>query len=85
MKSITIHGIDEPLEKLIKSRAHAEGLSVNKTLKKLLEQSLGVKPTGTNAHHGDFEEFCGVWKKEDLAGFENNIKDLRQIEAEDWQ
>ena len=44
MKSITIHGIDEPLEKLIKSRAREEGLSINKTLKKLLEQSLGVKP-----------------------------------------
>ena len=42
MKSITIHGIDDPLAGLIKSRAQSEGLSINKTVKKLLEESLGV-------------------------------------------
>ena len=40
MKSITIHGIDDPLAKLIKSKVRSEGLSVNKTVKKLLEESL---------------------------------------------
>ena len=85
MKSITIHGIDGPLERLIKSRARSEGLSVNKTLKKLLEESLGAKPRGVDAHRGDFEEFCGIWKDEDLAYFENKTKDLREVNPEDWQ
>lgn len=85
MKSITIHGIDEPLEKLIKSKARSEGLSVNKTVKKLLEISLGVKPAGNDMHKGDFYEFCGIWKDEDLAEFEDYTKDLRQIQPEDWQ
>jgi predicted DNA binding CopG/RHH family protein len=44
MKSITIHGIDEPLAKLIKSKAKQEGLSINQTIKNILESSLGVKP-----------------------------------------
>ena len=44
MKSITIHGVDEPLSELIKSKAQSEGLSINKTIKKILESSLGVKP-----------------------------------------
>ncbi len=32
MKSITIHGIDEQLANLIKSKAESEGLSINKTV-----------------------------------------------------
>lgn len=79
MKSITIHGIDDPLAELIKSKAQAEGLSVNKTVKKLLEESLGVKPRNKSIHRTDFEEFCGIWSDSEIAEFEGNTKDLRNI------
>ena len=85
MKSITIHGIDDPLAELIKSKAQAEGLSINKTVKKLLEESLGVKPRAKGSHRSDFEEFCGVWSKSELAEFEENSNDLRNIDNEDWK
>jgi hypothetical protein len=85
MKSITIHGIDDPLAELIKSRAQAEGLSINKTVKKLLEESLGVKPRIKGINRYDFEEFCGIWSDSDLAEFEENTKDLRNINNEDWK
>ena len=85
MKSITIHGIDEPLAELIKSRAQSEGLSINKTVKKLLEESLGVKPRANGLHQSDFEEFCGIWSESELAEFEENSSDLRNIDSEDWK
>jgi hypothetical protein len=85
MKSITIHGIDDPLAELIKSKAQAEGLSINKTVKKLLEESLGVKPRAKGINRHDFEEFCGIWSDSDLAEFEENTKDLRNINYEDWK
>jgi hypothetical protein len=85
MKSITIHGIDEPLAELIKSRAQSEGLSINKTVKKLLEESLGVKPHASGLHRSDFEEFCGIWSESELAEFEENSSDLRDIDSEDWK
>jgi hypothetical protein len=44
-----------------------------------------VKPGGIDTHREDFDEFCGIWKDEDLADFEKNIKDLRQIDAGDWE
>ena len=72
MKSITIHGIDDPLAELIKFRAQAEGLSINKTVKKLLEESLAVKPRAKGSNRSDFEEFCGVWSESELAEFEKN-------------
>ena len=85
MKSITIHGIDDPLAELIKSRAQAEGLSINKTIKKILEESLGVKPRIRGKNRSDFEEFCGIWSKSELKEFEEHTKDLRKINREDWQ
>lgn|GEM_PF-717222 len=70
MKSIMIHGIDKNLENMINSRARAEGLSINKSVKKLLEESLGIKPAQTGKHRDDFKEFCGLWSNTDLAEFE---------------
>lgn len=85
MKSITIHNIDGPLSELIKSKAQAEGLSINKTVKKLLEQSLGVKPRPDDLNRQDFEEFCGVWTHDDLVSFEFATKDLTEMNPEDWK
>ena len=85
MKSITIHGIDDPLAELLKSKAQTEGLSINKTVKKLLEESLGVKPRPKNRNRGDFEEFCGIWSDSDLAEFDENTKDLNIVDHEDWK
>ncbi|MCP4627632.1 MAG: hypothetical protein GY850_29565 [bacterium] len=85
MKSITIHGIDDPLAELLKSKAQTEGLSINKTVKKLLEESLGVTPRAKGINRGDFEEFCGIWSDSDLAEFEESTKDLKKIDHEDWK
>lgn len=85
MKSITIHGIDDPLAELIKSRAQSEGLSINKTVKKLLEESLGVRPRANGTNRIDFEEFCGIWSDSELTEFEEKTKDLRSVNDEDWK
>jgi len=36
MSSITIHGLDEDLNKCIRDKAKDKGLSINKTLKEIL-------------------------------------------------
>jgi len=85
MKSITIHGVDDQLNDLIKSKAESEGLSVNKTVKKLLETSLGVKPQPVKKNFDDFKEFCGLWTKADLDEFEDKTTELRKTDTKDWQ
>jgi len=85
MKSITIHNIDEPLAELLKSKARAEGLSINKMVKKLLEESLGVKPREKAANLTHFKEFCGIWSDSQLAEFEDATKELRKVNHEDWK
>ncbi len=84
MKSITIHGIDDPLAELIKSKAQSEGLSINKTVKKLLEESLGVKPRNIGKNRSDFEEFFGIWSESERIEFEDRTDELRNVNYEDW-
>jgi hypothetical protein len=85
MKSFTIHGVDDPLAELIKSKAREEGLSINKTIKKALEKAFGVKPRDKNTNRSDFEPFCGVWSKSELIEFESKTKELRKVDPEDWR
>lgn len=85
MKSITLHKIDGPLAELIKSKARSEGLSMNKTVQKILEESLGVKPRSAKNRRKDFEEFCGLWSDRDLAEFSQNTEALNTIDSKDWQ
>ena len=85
MKSITVHNIDEQLDRLIKSRAESEGLSVNKMIKKLLEESLGVKPQSTGKNLEAFKEFSGLWSDAEVREFEKKTKDLRGVDDGDWQ
>jgi hypothetical protein len=85
MKSMTIHGIDNQLAELIKSKAESEGLSINKTIKKILETALGVRPQPPQQNIDDFKEFCGVWNDDELKAFEEKISDIRAVDPEDWQ
>ena len=84
MKSITLHKIDKPLAELIKSKARAKGLSINKTVQQILEESLGVKPKSDGAFRDEFKEFCGIWTDIELAEFNERIGDLNKIDPEDW-
>jgi hypothetical protein len=84
MSSITIHDLDNTLAALVRARARAEGRSLNHTIKRLLEEALGVKVT-RHKHAKDFEKFCGMWSKEQAAAFRESISDLEQVDARDWR
>lgn len=83
MKSITIHGLDDPLDKLIREKARLYGLSLNKTIKKLLRDSLGIN-NRKHDNKAQFKDLFGVWSQKDLKEFEQNTKDFEKIDAEDW-
>ena len=84
MKSITIHGLDGAVEALIRDRAAAEGMSLNRTIKALLEEALGVTPPRSGRHAADFREFLGVWSADERAAFDRAIGDFAQMDPEDW-
>ncbi|HDJ22525.1 MAG TPA: hypothetical protein ENF17_01355 [Candidatus Aminicenantes bacterium] len=84
MKSITIHGLDDEMAKLIKKRAKLEKTSVNRIVKSLLAKTLGL---GQNQQDNreEFLDLFGVWSETEAKGFFEAIKDLEQIYPEDWK
>lgn len=84
MKSISIHGLDKEMEKLIKKRAKAERTSVNQTVKELLEKALGLGVNKKN-NRGEFVDLCGVWTDDDEKRFNESIKDLEIANPSDWK
>ena len=85
MKSLTIHNIDDDLEREIEKRAKCEGKSLNQTIKKLLRHALGMEYKSIKERREDFLDLFGTWNKDDLQSFNNAIKDFEQIDYTDWR
>ncbi len=85
MKSITIHNLDEALETRIAEKARQQGLSLNKTVKLLLAQALGLEPAANGDRKADFAEFSGVWSKANRKQFDKKTEPFRHVDAHNWQ
>jgi hypothetical protein len=84
VKSITIHGLDDDLAKMLQTRAKQEKLSLNRTIKKLLRESLGLRPRSEPAH-STFGEFSGTWNVKEATEFDRSVSEQRSIDPEQWQ
>ena len=82
MKSITIHDLDSSLDVLIREKAKRHGSSLNKTIKRILRESLGIAETDNRK--ADFVEFSCTWSKKDEESFFKQSKDLEKIDVKDW-
>ena len=80
-KSITIHGLSSELNNKIQKKSKEFHLSQNKTVKKILEDSLFEN----NNNKEEFSEFLGLWSELDLSEFNKRVKELRMINKEDWK
>jgi len=85
MKSISIHGIDDPVYRLLKARARSEGRSLNQTVKEILEQSLGVSSASSEPHRRDFEDLCGTWTVQEKNDFDKATEDFEKIDPSEWK
>ncbi len=82
MKSITIHNLDDKLDKLLKEKAAQDGTSINKTIKELLQQCLGIS---RKQKKSDFSEFSGVWTRKEFEEFEDSTKGFEKVDSRDWK
>jgi hypothetical protein len=85
MKSITIHDLDETTGSMIKERSRKWGLSLNKTIKLLLGQSLGTGPGIQKDNTEEFLDLCGVWSEAQYREFNKSAKHFRKVDANDWK
>ena len=84
MTSITIHGLEDPLDSLIREKARQQGISLNKTIKQLLAESLGISQDAKKHQH-DFSDLSGIWSPEDLEEFTHNAQQFSIANPRDWE
>ena len=84
MKSITIHGLDEILAREIYEKAERQGVSLNKTIKALLRQALGIGAETTKNRKAYFQDIFGAWSKADAKQFDKKLKTFEKLDPEDW-
>lgn len=83
MKSITIHKIDDDIEQVLVTLAQKEGISLNRLIKRLLRERLGLTDEPIN-YRADFVEFCGVWSDEEADQFDKAVADFAVVDEIDW-
>jgi hypothetical protein len=85
MKSITLHGIDKVLDERIQKKAAELGLSMNKTIKQLLSQSLGISRKTAETDRSEFLDLFGTWSEAEVKEFEEKTGDFEKIHPADWE
>jgi plasmid stability protein len=84
MKSITIHGLDEEMSERLARAATREGLSLNRTVKKILREALGINTSPSTDHRADFEDLFGTWTDAETAAFNKRVREFGEIDREEW-
>jgi phosphoribosylformimino-5-aminoimidazole carboxamide ribonucleotide (ProFAR) isomerase len=83
MSSITIHNLDNDLERVIRETAESQHTSLNKVIKKVLRESFGLDTK--RKKKSDFSEFVETWSEAEAMEFENNIQEFETIDSEMWK
>ena len=85
MKSITIHALDDDTAELIKKKAEEEGISLNKTIKRLLRQALGLKELVQRNHREEFQDLFALWSDEEACELAKHVESFEKVDPSDWE
>ena len=84
MSTITMHGVDEAVDRRIREIARSEKMSINRTTQALLRRALGLESRKAD-RRADFLDLAGRWSKTDLAEFEAVTAAFSEVDREDWK
>lgn len=84
MKTLSLRGIDEEIEKALKKEAQRAKTSINKTILNLIKESIGLGKKRRNRVYKDLDELAGTWTEEDEQIFKENTQFFDKIDKEIW-
>jgi hypothetical protein len=85
MKTITIRGIEPGLDRVIKSRAKQNNLSVNQWILQVLKKVTGMGKESLFKKYHDLDTLAGGWSKEEAKAFEKNTQIFEKIDEDVWK
>ncbi len=82
MRQLTLREISPELEREIRRIANERGTSINRSVKALLAEALGVQQTSDKRR--DLSEFSGTWSEQEAAAFASATQVFEEIDEEVW-
>lgn len=85
MRTITLRNLPPELEEQVEVRAKELGLSLNRTVARLLEEHLlpPSRPLGSRRYR-DLDHLAGSWSPEEADEFDRSLGEQRRIDPELW-
>ena len=84
--AITLRNVPEEVLRAIRHRAKVKGVSANRAVIGLLEESLGVASKGRRKRrYDDLDALFGRWSRAEADRFERNLAEQRTIDEEMWK
>jgi len=87
MKTITVRNIPSALQSAIRERAEKEGLSLSKTVIRLIGEATGLSRTAAarGPRYHDLDHLAGTWSEEEARIFDEHLSEQREIDPELWR
>ena len=85
MKTVTIRGIDENLDKMIKTMAGEARMSINQWLIQALRKVTHLDRKKVFNEYHDLDSLAGGWSKEEALQFKKNTSIFEIVDEEIWQ
>ena len=83
MKTLSLRGIDEEMEKALKKEAQRAKTSINTTILNLIRESIGLRKRAKI--YQDLDELAGTWNEKDEEMFKENTQFFDRINKEIWK
>ena len=85
MNAITLRNIPREVRDAIERRAREEGLSFNRTVLRMLEESLGLRSERPRVPHQDLDHLAGTWSSEEADEFDAALSEQRRVDPGLWE
>ena len=85
MSQITIRGLDEEVEKRIRTEAKQKGKSLSKVVLDMLYEHTGHKEEKRSPRGESLRKLAGGWNRKEADRFLESIKSCEQIDEGMWK
>ena len=85
LNAITLRNLPAPVARAVRERAAKYGVSLNKAVIQLLEESVGSSGPGTGHVHDDLDHLIGSWTRQQGRAAEQHLAEQRRIDSELWR
>jgi hypothetical protein len=84
MKTITIRGIDQTLDGMIRKNAKENNMSINQWILNNLKKVSGLEKEPVFKKYHDLDELAGGWSKKEAGEFRKNTGIFEKIDEDIW-